>query len=92
MMAKADVSGQHKGLLIINGLCLAAVLVLSLLTDSNGRIAGLDEIPSLIVAVVVFATAICNAVVLAVRGRGWLRVLGVVLTIFYALMILPAVI
>jgi len=74
---------------LVNGLCLAAVLTLSVLVDGNGDIAGLGPRASLILTVVTFVVAIGAGIFLVVRGRGLSRLFGVVCLAVYVVMLLP---
>ena len=72
--------------------CLAAVLGLALIVDGNGEFLGLGQALSILVASVVFVAAALVAGFLVAKERGWWRLAAVGALVFYALMILPALI
>lgn len=82
---------SKKWLRVTNAVFLAAVLGLSLLVDGNGRVMGLSEVHSTILAIAVFAGAFSAAGLLIATSRGWQRGTGIVLAIIYVGMLLPAV-
>ena len=82
---------SKRWLMRANYVFLVAVLAVSVLVDSNGRIIGLSESLSAILAMTAFAGALFVAGILLYKSGGWTRALAILEVILYVLLLLPAV-
>ena len=71
-------------LLVVTGMCMAV--------DGNGRILGLAERLSRVLSLAMCVGGSCLAWVLIARGRGSERAFGIILVIFYAILLAPWVV
>ena len=78
-----------KVLVVLDAVCLAAVLVLALLVDANGNIKGLSQAASIAATVLLFGVAFVVAIVLTIRGRRWWRAFGVTSILLYLAALAP---
>lgn len=78
---------RKTALLGANLIAVIVVIALALLADGNGGVAGLDEALSIALTVMGFGGALIAAAVLAVTGPS--RWMGIVLSVFYVMVLLP---
>lgn len=70
-------------------ICFALVTCLSALVDGNGHVLSLGYLASISLTVLIFASAICVSIKLAVKSRGLWRAVGLLSLLFYAALLLP---
>ena len=75
---------------VANFCILVSCIIGSVLVDSNGRLPGLPERPSLALALAGLATgSVCSAILVVLAGKGW-RAVAVVILLVYLMLAVPA--
>lgn len=88
-MTITSLSRKTKVLWIVNYTVVALVIAAGVLVDGNGRLPGLEETASTILAVLLFSVGMTiNGLLLWVNSGRWLQIL--VIFALYLIMILPA--
>ncbi len=82
-------SAHQKTLVILDGICLAAVVALALLVDANGNIKGLSHTASITTTILFFGVAFVIAIALTALGQRWWRAMGVVSLLLYLALLAP---
>ena len=74
---------------ILNVVFFTAAVGVAILTDGNSRVAGLSEVVSFMIMVVVYTITFAVALDITIRGRGLQKILGIIpLLVYLAVIVL----